>query len=45
MKQVLSRPNLTIGGIGSLATLALLGKSNKTEAAATRCASRTIRCC
>lgn len=35
MKQVLSRRNLTLGGISSLATLALLGKSHKTEAAAT----------
>lgn len=32
--KVLSRRNLTLGGISSLATLALLGKSNKTEAAA-----------
>ncbi len=33
MKQVLSRRNLTLSGIGSIATLALLSKSNKTEAA------------
>ena len=33
--KVLSRRHLTLGGISSLATLALLGKSDKTEAAAT----------
>lgn len=34
MKSILSRRNLTFGGITSLATLALLGKSERTEAAA-----------
>ena len=34
MKSILSRRNLTFGGIGSLATLALLGKSDRAEAAA-----------
>ena len=34
MKQVFTRRNLTFGGISSLATLALLGKLNKAEAAA-----------
>lgn len=34
MKKVLSRRNLTLGGIGSLASLALLDKSSKTKAAA-----------
>ena len=34
MKPILSRRNLTFGGLTSLATLAFIGKSHKTEAAA-----------
>jgi hypothetical protein len=34
MKQILSRRHLALGGIGSLATLTLLGKSARTKATA-----------